>query len=86
MKINKITPVSNIDLSGETTIAPAKKRYKVILNWYGENRRFYVTCRTKPAALNYAIRRLAKDTGVSLAIVKLKIRNSKESRYLVTEI
>ena len=56
-----------------------KHLYKVTLNWYGEIHIFYSHATASNRALNFSIRRLAKELGVTYGYVKRKFIGEKDN-------
>ncbi len=61
-----------------------QKKYKVILNWYGENHIFYTTSYSQKSALSNASRRLATKLGVLHHYCRIQF--STKSNYQITEV
>lgn len=62
-----------------------KQLYKIDLNWYGENHRFFLHAKKGDFALNLAILTLAKKLNISTSAIFNHIHNGFD-RYLVTKI
>ncbi len=55
------------------------QKYKVIVNWYGENRTFFTKTSTPHKALENAITQLSKKTKTLRPVVRRKVLNGKAS-------
>ena len=49
--------------------------WKITINWFGENRKFYSHASNEQQALNNGLRQLSKQTGVNLTTVRAKVLN-----------
>ena len=77
---------STFDLSGKRhNRKPLYRKFKVTLNWYGENRVFYTSCSSEKGALRNAIRKLSLATGVQFSTTQIKLF-SNGNAYKVEEI
>ena len=62
-----------------------KKKYKVLLNWYGEIHTIYTSSKNKTGALNNSFYQLAKRTGYSRGYIALKFLGYTDN-YKVKEV
>ena len=77
---------STFDLSGKGhNRKPLYRKFKVTLNWYGENRIFYTSCSSEKGALRNAIRKLSLSTGVQFSAIQVKLFSNRNA-YKIEEI
>jgi hypothetical protein len=62
-----------------------KSKYKVTINWYGENHSFYTSTRTKQNALQNAMSQLSRKLFVSLVSVQNKV-NYGSNNYKILKV
>jgi hypothetical protein len=63
-----------------------KIRYKIIINWQGENHEFYRLATSAPQALHLSIRGLAHKVGYSTKYVESMVMDSGARRWEVIEV
>ena len=60
-------------------------KYKIILNWYGENHEFYTTAKNEKIAKANAMGKLAKEVGMYFLTVKAYYNQNKDN-WSVTKV
>ena len=58
-----------------------KIRYKITINWYGENHQYYRHASTQMQALRFAIRKLAREVGYSTRYVRKYVMDDSCRRW-----
>lgn len=61
------------------------KKYKITINWYGENLKFYTSAEIERSALLNAISQLAKKLSWDIISVKRRVLNAGNN-YTIKEI
>lgn len=62
-----------------------KPRFKITINWQGENHEFYRHATSAPQALRHSIRDLARKVGYSTRYVRDYVMDSNQSRWEVSK-
>lgn len=62
-----------------------KLKLKITINWYGENREFFLWAKTRERGLSLAIHRLANQTEINPKTVRAKVLNGSDC-YSIKEI
>lgn len=53
-------------------------KFKVVINWYGENRVFYTHAKSKPRAVENAINQLSLELKISRCSCRQKVLSGKD--------
>ena len=56
-----------------------KKKFQVIINWYGENKSFWTSAYGSKQALQNAVQQLANQVRISLTSVRAKVLDGSDS-------
>ena len=60
-------------------------KFKVVINWYGENHNYWLWASNEKRALGLAIYRLNSETGINLSTIRSRIKNGSDC-YTVKEV